>query len=187
MYVCMYLYSSHLLRNKIDCSGKNCLKLCYKKIKCETYFAKMQCSFLSCDRYMVDGGNQPGIKVLRAARVFNPSHAAGVMTDERKLYDAALPGFQDCNQDEFRLYIELAKRVVSDNADSNTDSHDFVNAFWRCKKEILPTLYSLFCIYKNVSSSSADTERSFSRVKSILSPKRMSMSQDTLRFLTFLN
>ena len=60
-------------------------------------------------RYMVDGGNQPGIALLKAVRIFDPASAT-LLSSAKEEYDSHIPGFKDVSRQEFELYLELARK-----------------------------------------------------------------------------
>ena len=76
---------------------------------------------------MVDNGNQPGIKVLKAARIFDPSKLLLLNIDARTDYDDALPGFKAVSNEEWTMYKHLVEKEISNGAPSESDV--FVKAF----------------------------------------------------------
>lgn len=133
---------------------------------------------------MIEGGSQPGIKILKAARIFSPEKVL-LLENDKSLYDAAIPSFSTVSEDEYKLYLELARKEVTNALPK--DPVMFTAAFWIANSKSLPNLYALYKIYRAVSSSSADTERSFSKLKQILTSKRQSLMPGTLKQLVFLN
>ena len=133
---------------------------------------------------MADEGNQPGIAILKAARIFDPASAT-LLSSAKEEYDSHIPGFKDVSRQEFELYLELARKEI--NSGLPRDPAVFVQAFWVSNSARLPKLYSMYSVFKNLSSSSSDTERSFSALKNILTKKRESLSQSNLKHLLFLN
>lgn len=135
---------------------------------------------------MIDGGNQPGIKVIKAARIFNPLRVL-LLTDgyTKKDLDAVLPGFMEVTSVEYDLYLATVSKALAESQVRDIDT--YTGAFWAANAQTLPMMYSFYRIYSRISSSSADTERSFSRLKMILRKNRESMTESTLRSLLFLN
>ena len=55
--------------------------------------------YILCFRYMVDGGNQPGIATLKAARIFDPATAT-LLSSAKEEYDSHIPSFKDVSMQE---------------------------------------------------------------------------------------
>lgn len=110
------------------------------------------------------------------------------MDKNREVYDTAIPGFSSSvTKAEFDKYIGLAKSELGESYNHAANTQDFTHAFWVSKAESLPELYKLYSLYKNLSTTSADTERSFSKLNNLLSNKRMSLTEQTIQQLAFLN
>lgn len=134
---------------------------------------------------MVDGGNQPGIALLKAVRVFSPVKINLLNLSDRTVYDLAIPGFKNVPTDELLRYKQLAGRDIAEVNDMKS-IREFIHQFWSNQVESLPNLAELYYIYNNASYSSADTERSFSKLKKLLRADRQNLTTENVSKLAFL-
>lgn len=132
----------------------------------------------------MDGGNQPGIAILKACRALNPRMIL-LLHESKEFYDEVIPTFKSVTNDEYLLYQTTVKQCIGDY--SLLDSEKAASLFWQNNRTKLPTLFSIYSVVCKLSVNSADTERSFSRLKRILSKNRLSLSQESVRQLVFLN
>ena len=79
-------------------------------------------------------------------------------------------------------YPGRSGHLWSDTAVSKCD----VKGFWLAVKPRVPQLAALAWLLLAVPSNSADVERSFSRLKNVLTPQRQGLSDDSIKQLTAL-
>lgn len=135
---------------------------------------------------MIDGGNQPGIAILKAVRVFSPVKVNLLNLSDRSVYDDTIPGFQEVTNHELKQYVELAGREIAQTSNALEDTRNYIHLFWLNHTATLPKLAKLYYIYNNASCSSADTERSFSKLKKLLRADRQNLTTENVAKLAFL-
>lgn len=132
------------------------------------------------DKYITEG--QPGIHFVKACRIFKPQNT--VLLSRRKQDYSAIPGIEQISDDEFAKYINvIGPEAVQNSSDINPLD---VLTFWKSVGDRLPGLQILAKMYLFSVTTSADAERSFSKYNQILSPQRLSLSEETIRMLEFL-
>jgi len=132
------------------------------------------------DKYMTEG--QPGINYVKACRIFKPQNT--VLLSRHKEDYSAILGFAQISDDEFAKYINvIGSQAVQNSTDINPLD---VLTFWKSVCDRLPSLHTLAKMYLSSVTTRADAESSFSKYNQILSPQRLSLSEDTIRMLEFL-
>lgn len=138
-------------------------------------------------RYTMDGGNQPGIGVIKATRVFNPLKVNLLAhTQTRDLYNDSIPGFSEVSYKEFQMYLRKADHATS-NLSNENDNKGIIISFWASNKCSLPRPYHLYRVYSRLGSNTADVERSFSQLKILFSAQRQRLTGESLKQLASLN
>lgn len=132
------------------------------------------------EKYLGDG--QPGLDFLKQVRIFNPSRLS-VMSKGIADY-AAIPQFaENVSPEEMELYFTIAAEAVQARAPGIVEAHQF----WMENADRLPSLAPLAIVFTSVLISAADVERCNSIYKLILSPRRRSLTEKSLRAHLFLH
>lgn len=132
------------------------------------------------DKYIAEG--QPGIHFVKACRIFKPQNT--VLLSRCKQEYSSIPGLSSISDDEFAKYTNVIGPEAIQNS-SNANPLD-VLTFWKSVADRLPGLSILAKMYLFSVATSSDAERSFSKYNQILSPQRLSLSEESLRMLEFL-
>ena len=132
-------------------------------------------------KYMMPAG-QPAIHFLMECRIFNPARVV-VLSHNVKDF-SHIPHFDMVPEDEFQKYVtNLAPAAVAPGFDGN---YDAIQQFWNSMGDRLPNMASIALRYLNAISNSADAERSFSLYNMIVTNRRRSMSQKSIKALVLL-
>ena len=129
-------------------------------------------------KYLTTDG-QPAAEYLKEVRVFDPAAVPRMSRDPSNYVN--IPGFSEVPADEVRQYFEKFAPEVLVAAGSPES-----NAFCKSVSPDLPQLSALAMRYKDTVTISADAERSFSLYNLVFSPRRRSLSNQSLVALVFL-
>ena len=131
-------------------------------------------------KYMTPA-RQPAIHFLMECRIFNPARVV-VLSHNVKDF-SHIPPFDMVPEDEFQKYVtNLAPAAVAPGFDGN---HDAIQLFWNSMGDRLPNMASIVLRYLNAISNSADAERSFSLYNMIVTNRRRSLSQKSIKALVY--
>lgn len=157
------------------------LNLQAKKEICNTFSESFDNASEKLSKYLdIDGDGQPAIKFLKACRVFNPARVA-LLVNDFSYYSECIPGFANVPIEEYALYIEK----LAGDAVRSTGSVD-IHIFWLSVQDRVPVLAALALIWKDAVTNSADAERSNSIYNLVLSNRRRSLSEESLKCLVRL-
>jgi hypothetical protein len=186
----IYLESHAQISHAIHLTCFDTLSLHDRMKNDELFCTAFQCSAEKLLKYMSESGTdykingQPGIKFLKAVRIFDPKK---VCLLSQNLTDySGIPTFcETVPPDEFHKYIsKYAPEAVADAGGIWSDTN--VDYFWNSMNEKLPNICSAAKTDKDAVCNSADAERSNSLYNLILSERRRSLAEKSIKALLFL-
>ena len=147
-------------------------------------------------KYFVDG-SQPGMTYFEVVRSFDPFQI-NVLDATRKLAEyigtpfAQLEILKDKQlKDEWPVYVAIAKEVRSEDVvcysgEAMLVKTENLKMFWNGIKSRVPHLFSVADVLLCGTCTSADAERSFSKLNNVLCDQRQSLNFENMSMLTYL-
>lgn len=119
-------------------------------------------------------GKQPAMPFFEACRILDPQQLPLISNDRTKYLDV-LPELRDCT-DEWSTYLSIASTSLTKSPQE----------FWNALCTRLPKLSQAALTLLAVPPHSVDVERSFSKVKMLLTPQRRRLTEENVERLVML-